>query len=446
MATEIDIQVIQSVTVKPSSPTPDNHRFYKLSLLDQVCPTHRTPVILFYRRATDLRNIWDTSQLLMTSLSQTLTRFYTFAGRLRDNIAIECNDQGAEFFVARVNCPLLKVLENPDMATLTQLIPSRAIPKEAAFTSPLLLVKASFFDCGGIAIGVCLSHKAGDASTLSTFLNSWAAATAKSEIEPVLVPEFVSSTSIFPPLDSLASFVEIYEEADGSEKIKVKRLVFDGSRIDALKSEMAASSTVPNPTRVEAVSALIWKCAIEALTLSNSLENSDKLSSCFIQTMNVRKRMEPSLPENSMGNLLWFFQAMIMSSSKAKKTELKDLVVLLRKGIEEMKALCKMGIPPEALSGCVAEMARAKSDVSIHRFSASSWCGFPLYGADFGWGKPVWVCIPILRVKNTILLMDTRDGQGIETVLWLGEEEMKCFEKNQQLLAFASSDPNVIIN
>ena len=179
MATDIDIKVIQSVTVKPSSPTPDNHRLYKLSFLDQVCPTHRTPVILFYPRTTDLINISQTSQLLKKSLSQTLTSFYPFAGKLRDNIAIECNDQGAEFVVARVNCPLSKILENPDMATLTQLIPSPAIPKEASFTSPLLLVTASFFDCGGMAIGVCLSHKAGDASTLSTFLNSWAATTSK---------------------------------------------------------------------------------------------------------------------------------------------------------------------------------------------------------------------------------------------------------------------------
>ena len=182
--------MIERETIKPSSPTPQNHRIHNFCLLDQISPAYWIPLLLFFAKNTDLINTSERSQLLKKSLSQTFTRFYTFAGRLRDNVAIECNDEGAEFVVARVHCSLSAILENPDPATLTSLAPSEALPKEALFTSPLLMVKASFFDCGGMAIGLCLSHKAGDAATLSTFFNSWAAATTKSELEPALVPEF----------------------------------------------------------------------------------------------------------------------------------------------------------------------------------------------------------------------------------------------------------------
>jgi hypothetical protein len=81
------------------------------------------------------------------------------------------------------------------------------------------------------------------------------------------------------------------------EKLVTKRFVFEASKIDALKSK-AAISTMPNPTRVEVVSALIFKCAIEALWGSNlgSVRSSD-----WYQRVNMRKLLgQPSL----MGNLV----------------------------------------------------------------------------------------------------------------------------------------------
>ena len=129
----------------------------------------------------------------------------------------------------------------------------------------------------------------------------------------------------------------------------------------------------------------------------------------------------------------------ITSSSEANEALLKDLIVVLRKGIEELEASCKRGIRAE-------DMARLRKEAGagIDRYSASSWCRFPMYDVDFGWGKPVWVCVPNIRVKNLVLMMDTRDGHGIEVLVSLVEEEMERFEENQELLEFASLDTNVV--
>ena len=64
-------------------------------------------------------------------------------------------------------------------------------------------------------------------------------------------------------------------------------------------------------------------------------------------------------------------------------------------------------------------------DDEIDSFNCSSWCRFPLYEADFGCGKPVWVT-PVLPsplgVNNFILLMDAKDGDGIELYVFKDEE------------------------
>ncbi|XP_035545956.1 BAHD acyltransferase BIA1-like [Juglans regia] len=75
----------------------------------------------------------------------------------------------------------------------------------------------------------------------------------------------------------------------------------------------------------------------------------------------------------------------------------------------------------------------------------SSWCRYPLYEADFGLGKPTWVTIYgyNLMFKNSVFLMDTRDGSGIEAWITLSEEDMALFEQDKDLLGFASSNPTV---
>ncbi|KAK8537306.1 hypothetical protein V6N13_042239 [Hibiscus sabdariffa] len=49
-----------------------------------------------------------------------------------------------------------------------------------------------------------------------------------------------------------------------------------------------------------------------------------------------------------------------------------------------------------------------KGDIFL--FCVTSLCGFPLYEADFGWGKPVWAATGHRELKNTAVFLDTITG------------------------------------
>lgn len=137
------------------------------------------------------------------------------------------------------------------------------IESEEAETGCLLAVQATFFECGGMAIGLAMSHKLIDAASLRKFLDTWAA--TSSGYKQVLAPEF-GAASILPPLEILkAQVLAPIESVKKKEKNKsvTRRYVFGAAEIEALRFK-AASESVQNPTRVEAVSALLWKSALQA--------------------------------------------------------------------------------------------------------------------------------------------------------------------------------------
>ncbi|KAL3335832.1 hypothetical protein AABB24_031852 [Solanum stoloniferum] len=106
-----------SIIIKPFTPTPSTQRLHKLSLLDQ-CLTHfYIPLVFFYTK-NQVNAIPNgpkiLSNLLSNSLSKTLSYYYPWAGSLKDNATIECDDHGAEFLEVQINSPMDKVVNHPD--------------------------------------------------------------------------------------------------------------------------------------------------------------------------------------------------------------------------------------------------------------------------------------------------------------------------------------------
>ncbi|XP_048425680.1 BAHD acyltransferase At5g47980-like isoform X2 [Pyrus x bretschneideri] len=455
MASDVKVEVIHKETISPSCPTPPHLKTTNsLSFFDQLVPPIYIPLLLFYPicnngddfEVNDINHrslVAERSELLKTSLSEALTLFYPFARSFQFNDSICCNDQGVVFLEAQVNCPISKIFDKPDLGMLGQLLPND-------HTSHLLQVQANFFECGGLAIGVNMSHKVADASTLSKFINRWAAIALGSPrtIDVVPLVAFGAASSLFPPLDFLSSPPAPTPTRDMKFDIKerctTRRFVFDGSKIAALKSE-AASASVPNPTRVEVVSALIWKCAKEA---SRSNLGSVRPSS-WCQTVNMRKVLAQTLADKDLlGNVVGLVAAKTEeSSSEAHDHDLRSLVTILRKGIEEFKEKYRNGVRGEEFCQLFMEnvnLIMKKDDTDS--YSSTSWCRFPLYESNFGWGKPSWVFISSVGSKNSIVLLDARDGDGIEASLTFNEEDMSMFESNEELLEYASLNPSVICN
>ncbi|PON47717.1 Transferase [Parasponia andersonii] len=410
------IEITKTETIKPSSPTASHLKSYKLSLLDQLAPAVYCRMLFFYPKNDEANSDEQISQKLKESLSESLALFYPIAGRLINNTIIDCNDQGAQYIEARFSGLLSTFLDQPaDPAILGQFVPTEIESPESA-TWPLLLVQATFFDCGGLALGACMSHKLVDGATMGVFMKSWAASSNGSgqTIAPVL-----TGASYFPQRDLAFQLPPL--ELKKVECV-TKRCVFDKSKIVDLKAKVA-SDDVPQPTRSEAATAVIWKSVIAAASPKKIV---------LTRTMNVRNRAEPPLPENLVGNVV----AIVAAETTERKPELSHLVTELRKGIREFSEDKAKNLRGDVFQGIKEAGELIGRDNTTDGLFLTSFCNFDLYTVDFGWGKPIWVTIPVATHQpNVVTLIDTSGG-GVEAWVTLSKPEMVTFSR--MLLEFSS--------
>ncbi|MED6217312.1 hypothetical protein PIB30_016501 [Stylosanthes scabra] len=422
----------------PSSPTPNHLREFKISLLDQLAPPLYIPIVLFYSaydfNPSDL-DFKTISEKLKSSLSKVLSIYHPFCGRVKDNSTVECDDSGILFIESKVTTDLSHILNNPQVHEITQLLPfdpynpQLADQENKELRATNMAVQLNEFTCGGIAIAACFSHKIADGATTATFLKSWAEiasgrgniAASSSEIDAAMV---------FPPkdikLDITRGMVGL-----GKTEIVTKRFIFDKANLSKLKDQFGSF----NPTRVEAVTALIWKSALEAKRVNSSsgLHSASMMS----HAVNIRDRMNPPLSKNMLGN---FWQQSISPIMEFNgEVRLLDLANMVRETIRKVDAdfICKLqGDGFVKIIESLMEAKRMVAQKGIPGYGFSSWVRFGFYEADFGWGMPSWVCTIGVPIENVIILMATRDGDGIEAWVTLNKLDMVEFECNPELLKF----------
>ncbi|XP_021746722.1 BAHD acyltransferase At5g47980-like [Chenopodium quinoa] len=437
MATMMRVARTAKQYVKPSSTTPPHLRNFKLSLLDQLAPSLYAPMVFFYpmQNTRNLKN--EPVKHLKQTLSPFLNRFYPFAGRIKDHVSIDCNDAGVEFLEAKVNTRLGDFLKQPDADALKHFLPVDIESKKMG-TNNLVHVQTNTFECGGMALGICWSHKITDGGTVSAFMRGWSSMASRSGNE--VIPEYGAS-SLFPPLDSSITQYALKLDTD---RTSTKRFVFDGSKIAKLKAR-AASEGVPKPTRVEAVSSLLWKCATKASRANSGSQTLSVMS----QSMNIRRRTSPPLPDTSIGNLVGYYVAKMEENNGDHITHLRDLVAKQRQGKTEAINNYAKKLQGKDAYVVIRELFKEAGSLlrreDVDFFKCLSTCGDGLYDADFGWGKPTWLSLVSLGYKNTFALSETKEGGGIEAWVTLKEDDMALFERNLELLAFALPNPSVLV-
>ncbi|XP_051129012.1 stemmadenine O-acetyltransferase-like [Andrographis paniculata] len=426
--------IVSSDNIKPDSPTPPHLKIHKLTKLDHMIRSILLPVVLYFPSPHSSNHdvdsfISQTTHHLKKSLSALLTRFYPFAGRvnLDDNShSIDCSDQGVHFTVAKFpGHNLSDLLENPDRTDL----PSLLVPgvdfiwQEIDPESRVLMIQVNYFDCGGIAMGVVFWHKLADATTITNFLISWGNANrgSKNGVCPNYIfqylfphrPEFVDKPPIQSPLQLTAKWA-------------LKRYVLDASTISVLQ-QLESSGSVKNVTKVEVVSAILWKCFMAA-----SLENGKSESSVML-AVDLRRKARPPFPADCFGN---FISLPVAGSGNHDQA---DLTGKLRDAISKINENLVTSLQDDGYGGIhnffgSKLLGPKESDVLL----ISSLCGFGYYVIDFGWGNPVWIapCCDTsgdlksksLRMVNSVWLMDTRIGHGVEALVTLKEEYMPAFD------------------
>ncbi|KAK2636674.1 hypothetical protein Ddye_031466 [Dipteronia dyeriana] len=433
------IQITARETLKPSSPTPQSLRDFKLSLIDQLLPPAYVSTLLFYPSINGGTNShFERSEKLKKSFSDTLTLFYPLAGKTVDNVTIDCSDYGALYVEARVDCALSEFLQQSNWDQLGEFIPTKdeSTEESLGFFSA---VQVSFFDCGGVAIAMSILHKLADAATAAFAMRCWAVTTFGSADAAETVVPLYKSAEIFPPRGFFTADAPL--SVDFKEKLPRKRLVFEASKIAALKA-LAVSESVERPTRAESVTALIWKCALNAARSNSGVSRP----SILIRAVNIRRKIEPPLSDNSVGNLVGIYTA----EKDESETELNGLVSEIRDKLKVFdKNYVKMLQQEDAFEAATEYFKAAATQMMRHDmefYICTTWCNLSFYDIDFGWGRPVWVTMESSGdKKNLIVLLDTNKGDGsIEAWVVLSEQDMYLFERDPELLAYASLNPSVL--
>lgn len=417
---KVDIEVISTCTISPSSPTPDHLQYYKLSFIDQISPPVFMPLVLFYPSDNHLTNT-DKLNQLKKSLSEALTRFYPLAGRLVDNTYVDCNNEGIPFVEARASCKLSDVLNNPIPRELNKLLPYDLDDVKDIG----MVIQVTFFECGGMAVGVGTSHKIADAMSFFFFLTSWAAI-SREDGDNVRSPRF-ESANLFPPRD-LANYNDTLGMVKKDE-IVTKRFIFTASKIAALRdkySDTLNGEYQRRPTRIEALSAFIWTRFVYA---SGGKDNPDRM--CMLNhAVNLRTRMDPPLTECHFGNIS---RPALTIPSLDNDEHGYGIVNQVRDAIRNVG-----GDHYEKLN-FMKERAKLVNKGEVVSVSFTSLCRFPSYEADFGWGKPVWVGSASLTYKNLVVFLDTQSGDGIEAWINMKLEDMAKLEADKEFLSYVSS-------
>uniref|UniRef100_A0A2N9FD51 Uncharacterized protein n=1 Tax=Fagus sylvatica TaxID=28930 RepID=A0A2N9FD51_FAGSY len=396
MKMKVEVEVISKEIIKPSSPTPTHLRNYQLSFLDQINPPVYISSIFFY--TNNEAYAYAKSNKLKQSLSDVLMRYYPLAGRVKDNLIVDCNDEGVLYCEAHVKCRLSDIVAVPNPPEFKKFLPS-----DIDGTHHLVfVVQVNYFTCGGIAIGACISHKIADGTSFFMFMKSWAA-TARGD-ESDKYPQFQLST-LFPPRSTALSGFEP-ETGMTKEKLVLKRFVFSSSSIAALKAKYEESSSLENrvhPSRVEALSAFIWN-------------------------QYVASTKEKFGPEKAQSSVIFSTEEHYDLVGKVRAAIGKinmDFVKKLQEGNEHLDSM-------KEISGKVM-----KKD--LLPLSFTSFCRFPVYEVDFGWGSPMWVGWVSLPFKNLVTFIPTKYGDGIEAWVNLKGEDMAKFESDTGLLAYVST-------
>ncbi|KAH7556972.1 hypothetical protein JRO89_XS11G0022300 [Xanthoceras sorbifolium] len=413
----MEVHIISREIVKPSSSTPSHLRTYKLSRIDQLNFDISLPAFFFYSSAP------KNSDHLKKSLSETLTYYYPFAGRVRDHLTIDCDDYGVSFIQASIAGDMSKLLTRPDFDLLEQLLPYK---QHELLTSQFnMAIQLNYFSCGGFAICACFKHVIADASAAVSFMRSWSRiACGDNDLKSEDV--VLDFTSIVPPHQDqsvLSTNINSRELPNSSTEIVLKRFVFDGSKIAALREKIDNQST----TRFEAVFALMWGAATAAK------RDGEKFVASI--TVDLRKRMKPRLPEQCIGNLFAVLNSDFPTEKAINYNSFAGKIHELISMVNDENV--RKAFPNGWLFDFVSNYKVAKRN-----FFISGCCSLRLYETDFGWGKPAWATLigKLNLGDNNIfaILFSTSDGEGVEAWLVMSKEEMAKFEQDPAVIAFTS--------
>ncbi|XP_047973664.1 benzyl alcohol O-benzoyltransferase-like [Salvia hispanica] len=311
--------------IAPAKPTP--HEFKALSDIDdQEGLRFQIPAIQFYRRNLSAKEK-DPVKVIRDAIANALVPYYPFAGRLREHanrkLVVECNGEGIVFIEADADVSLQQLGDSlyPPFPYLDNLL--HHLPATAAIINcPLLLIQVTRLKCGGFVLATRLNHTMSDGAGLVQFLSAvseFARGHASPSVQPIWERHLLSARN---PPHVTCTHHEYGDNTPPDDINMVDRsFLFTPADISALRCSLPPY--LRGCSSFDIATACTWRC--RAISLSLNPEEEIGLS-CIV---NVRKRLNPPLPEGYYGNAM-VYPAAVTSAGRLTTSPLQYALELLR--------------------------------------------------------------------------------------------------------------------
>ncbi|EEF40814.1 spermidine hydroxycinnamoyl transferase [Ricinus communis] len=436
-----------SYTVKPKYPTKTGSLY--LSEWDQVGILTHVPTIYFYRPSPDWLTPSDKIiNTLKDSLSRALVPFYPLAGRLRSTsngrLELDCSAVGVQLIEAESQSKLEDLGDFSPSPAFNYLIPpvDYTLP---IHEQPLMLVQLTKFQCGGVSLSLSISHTVADGQSALHFISEWARMARGEHLgivpfldrkvlragnAPMEEPVFDHKEFNHPPL--------LLGESNNLEQRKKKTTVamlkLTKDQVDKLKRKANEGMSVDTGrayTRYETLTGHVWRSACKAR--GHQPGQPTALGVC----VDLRKRMQPHLPDGYFGNATIDVIA-ISTSGELITKPLGYASGKIREAIEK--------VTNEYVNSAIAFLKKQKDLTRFQDLNAIggvegpfygnpnlgvvSWLTLPMYGLDFGWGKEIYMGPGTHDFDgDSLLLRGLEEDGSLVLAVCLQVAHMEAFKK-----------------
>ncbi|KAK7396148.1 hypothetical protein VNO78_16949 [Psophocarpus tetragonolobus] len=446
------VTILRCHDVVPLESTPCSTSTLSLSLCDQIkLPSHGSQLYLYTKtRITDDSTFASAIHTLSTSLSETLTLYYPFAGRLKRNhtghFQLLCNAKGALLIEAACH----RELAFQDLCAFASTYAVPKIDYDVPIEDvPLLVAQVTRFPSGFITLGINLCRAILDGTSVTSFVNSWAKLARGEYLDSTLIPLLDRTMLDSRKLNKPPRFEHLEflpppiwtQQRQTHMKLQLGTAILELTKgqVQILKKKASDfgsgyvngnSGSVRPYTSFEVISGHLWRCVCK-VRYASDVGQPTRLTTL----VNCRNRLRPSLPTAYFGNATFPTVTPSCSFDEIMHKPLSYAVGKVREAVEKMSdeyvrsALDYIaGIEDLNLfrDTFYNSAGKDREDPNLY---VVGWTNFAYNETDFGWGKPVCLLPGNINSNGKAFLLDTASGDGFIVAVCLQASHVDALNK-----------------